>query len=211
MAHAKRTAVAAPAITPRNTIEIEARRGVAFEVKAGEFLRIIDVEGRQVGDFVGYCPDEKAYLSPVHTRGMLNAIRWEVGDELWSSTRRALLRIAADDVGCHDMLFPACDARRYELDYGQANHPNCRDNLRKALSEFGLEPEFPEPLNLFMNVPVRSDGTFEIEEPRSRPGDSVTFEALADLVVGLSACPQDLNPCNGWKPTGLRVEVGPPG
>lgn len=210
VAASRRTAEAPPTIAPRATIEVEARKGVAFEVKAGELLRIIDVEGRQVGDLVAYFPEEAVYLSPVHTRGMLNAIRWEVGDNLWSYKRTPLLRVIADDVGCHDLLFPACDDRRYELDYGQPDHPNCRDNLRRALAKFGLDPEFPEPVNVFMNVPVRGDGTFQIEEPRSRPGDSVTFEALVDLVVGLSACPQDSNPCNGWNPTGLRLEVGPP-
>lgn len=210
MTSSERTAVSARLLVPRSVIDVEARSGAAFEVKAGELVRIVDIEGKQVGDLVAFAAADSCYLSPGHSRGMLAAIRWGIGDSLWSSRRTPLLRIVADDVGCHDFLFPACDAKRYELDYGQIGHPNCTDNLRVALASFGLDRDFFEPVNLFMNVPVRSDGTFEIEEPRSRPGDSVTFEALGDLIVGLSACPQDLNPCNGWNPTGLRVEIGAP-
>jgi uncharacterized protein len=35
------------------------------------------------------------------------------------------------------------------------------------------------------------------EEPRSRPGDLVRLRAETDLIVVMSACPQDLVPVNG--------------
>ncbi len=46
-----------------------------------------------------------------------------------------------------------------------------------------------------------------VKEPLSRPGDYIEFEAEGDLIVGLSCCPQDQNPCNAYHITDLRVEV----
>jgi uncharacterized protein YcgI (DUF1989 family) len=48
-----------------------------------------------------------------------------------------------------------------------------------------------------MNVPWTPDGTLRFEAPRSRPGDLVRLRAETDLIVVMSACPQDLTPVNG--------------
>ena len=60
---------------------------------------------------------------------------------------------------------------------------------------------------MFMNVQVLADGSIEIQEPLSKAGDYILLEALDDLLVAASACPQDQNPCNGWNPTDLRIEI----
>ena len=66
------------------------------------------------------------------------------------------------------------------------------------MAELGLTPpETPSPWNLFMNIPVASDGTVSFQAPVSRPGDSVTLRAEMDCVVAFSACPQDIVPING--------------
>lgn len=72
-------------------------------------------------------------------------------------------------------------------------------NFREAVHELGLPDacRVPQPLNLFMNVPVGDNGTLDIEPPVSRPGDMVTLRAVRPVVVVLSACPQDLAPTNG--------------
>jgi len=36
----------------------------------------------------------------------------------------------------------------------------------------------------------------------------VEFEAQADCLVALTACPQDQNPCNGWRITDIKVVFG---
>ena len=41
------------------------------------------------------------------------------------------------------------------------------------------------------------DGDISFAAPVSRPGDSVRLRAEVDLIVVLSACPQDLVPVNG--------------
>jgi uncharacterized protein len=57
-----------------------------------------------------------------------------------------------------------------------------------------------------MNVPI-GDGKIGIEEPLSKAGDLVDLRADTDLLVAISNCPQERNPCNAYKPTRLRVLV----
>ena len=77
-------------------------------------------------------------------------------------------------------------------------HRSCESNLHEALSFIGLEIAVtPGPLNLFMNVPVASDGTIDRAPPLSRPGDLVTLQTVMDTIVVFSACPQDVTPING--------------
>jgi uncharacterized protein YcgI (DUF1989 family) len=58
-----------------------------------------------------------------------------------------------------------------------------------------------------MNVPVQPDGRMAIVEPISKHGDAVDLRAETDLIVAISNCPQERNPCNAFKPTSLRVTV----
>ena len=55
----------------------------------------------------------------------------------------------------------------------------------------------PPSLNLFMNIPWTADGRLAWGEPVASPGSYVVFRAEMDLVVALSACPQDILPING--------------
>jgi uncharacterized protein len=57
-----------------------------------------------------------------------------------------------------------------------------------------------------MNVPIES-GTITIKEPISKAGDYIELRAEDDLIVAISNCPQERNPCNAFKPTELRVTV----
>ena len=61
-----------------------------------------------------------------------------------------------------------------------------------------------------MNVVQYDDGSYEIEQPTSRPGDYVDLRADMDLFVSISNCPQERNPCNVFNPTPLRVVVYQP-
>ena len=64
----------------------------SIEVHKGESLYIVDVEGKQVGDFVCYnMNDYKEHVSPVHMRSSLSSIRLKIGDVLYSNYRRCLL------------------------------------------------------------------------------------------------------------------------
>ena len=48
------------------------------------------------------------------------------------------------------------------------------------------------------------------DEPWSRPGDYVLLRALSDLVCASSACPDDIDPANGWEVTDVHVRVYSP-
>lgn len=62
-------------------------------------------------------------------------------------------------------------------------------NLAAQLGPLGMgRDRVRTTFNVFMNVPVRPDGSLSVETPASRPGDHVTFRAEKDLVVGLTAC-----------------------
>jgi uncharacterized protein len=92
----------------------------------------------------------------------------------------------------------SCDAARYRMLGHPGYHDNCHDNFDAALRELGISPPaLPAPFNLFMNVPWARDGALRFEAPLSRAGDLVGLRAETDLIVVMSACPQDLTPVNG--------------
>jgi uncharacterized protein YcgI (DUF1989 family) len=195
--------------TPRVLQLVAARTGAAFELRAGERIEIVDQAGKQVCDFVAIVqgdPDE--YLSPSHTRAVLRSIMLGPGADLVSNRRNPLLTLEEDTVGRHDLLYPACDARRYLDDFDLPDHENCRDNLANALAPYGVTIDrVPDPINFFMHATVLRRGQLEVREPLSEAGDRVVLRAKKDLVVAVSACPQDQNPTNGYNPTDLLVRV----
>ncbi|MEE0913640.1 MAG: urea carboxylase-associated family protein [Ruminococcus sp.] len=183
----------------------------SVKVLAGETLRITDVEGKQVGDFICYnANDLKEHVSPVHMRSSLSSIRLKIGDFLYSNIRDHLMQFTADTVGKHDFFFPACDYYRYKVDFGVEDHPNCHDNLCKALEKFDIfTQDIPDPINWFMNNEMNEFGDYTIKEPLSKPGDYVELLAVKDCICALSTCSQDFVPVNGndLKITPLMIEV----
>ncbi len=178
---------------------LAARHATAVPLAAGSVVEIVNPAGSQVVDTWALClPDGAERLSVEHTRGMLGRLGPRVGDTLYSDRREPVLTLTEDTgPGVHDMLIPACDPARYRL-LGAEGHANCRDNFLAAVAAAGLGPvPVPNPLNLFMNVPVAADGTLSFAAPRSAPGDRVRLRAEKDLLLVMSACPQDLVPVNG--------------
>ena len=192
-------------------IFVPAASARAFEAKAGEYITIMDVEGQQVGDFVALnAADHREQISPAYTRSMLDRVYLRGNDQFYSNLRRPLLTIVHDDVGRHDMLRPACDAARYELQFGIRDHRNCLDNLTGALAPYGLDRwTLPEPFNIFQNTRVDDDGNFVALPPLSRAGDRLVLRTAVDLIGALAACAQDQIPVNGFKLTPLRIMIGP--
>lgn len=178
---------------------VPAAGGLAVRLKAGQRLRIIDIEGGQTGDLVAYSADGAERLSNGRTFDYGGKIHVSTGDVLWSDRSNPMLTIVADEVGRHDMLYAACSREMYRLQYDADDHPNCHDNLGAALRELGIDPRFlPTPLNLFMNVEVDPEGRLAIVPPRTRQGASMTLRAEMDLAVAVSACPAAT--CNGGQP-----------
>ncbi len=123
--------------------------------------------------------------------------------------RRPLLTMTEDtSPGIHDTLFTCCDRFLYEQLGCTEYHRNCADNLVEAMRAIGREPSrIPDPLNLFMNIPVSDNLDIAIAPPVSRPGDHVTLLAARPCIVALSACPMDLMPINGADQTPRDVAL----
>ena len=179
-------------------------------VRAGQRLSVVDLDGGQVGDlFVFAADDVTEFHSASHTRAHVSRLFPRVGEEFVSNRRRPMLRLVADSSpGRHDMLIAACDSARYEA-LGAPGHASCAENLTAAMADAGLElVVVPQPINVFMNIPV--DGAEDLAwlPALSAPGQSIDFEVLIDCHVVLSACPQDLNPINGAHgPTHLAIDI----
>jgi uncharacterized protein YcgI (DUF1989 family) len=191
---------------------IAAGHGRAFRLAAGQRLRVATIEGGQVVDTWALAlPGLNEWLSMEHTRGGLLALSPHAGDDLFSNRRRPILRMVEDtSPGVHDTLIAACDRERYAQLGHQGLHRNCADNFDAALVELGYDARpLPAPLNLFMNIPVSPSGRLGFQPSPARPGDVVTLRAVRDVVVVLSACPQDLVPINGtaMRPSDVAVDA----
>jgi uncharacterized protein YcgI (DUF1989 family) len=181
-------------------LTIPARRGKAAYLDRGQQVRVINTHGQQVIDTWAFNREDLSEcMSMEHLRTALGRIVVHVGDALVTTRRRPILRLEEDtSPGVHDTLLAACDRYRYALLGCTAYHDNCTDNLAAALRELKLAvPKTPSPWNLFMNIPVKSDGSLSFEPPVSQPGDYVLLRAEMDCVVVFSACPQDMVPVNG--------------
>lgn len=189
-------------------MRVRARTGLCFEVARGQRFRIVDVEGQQVSDLVAFAREDLSErLSPANTRKLNAAIKISKGGVLYSTRCRPLLRITEDTVGEHDLLFSSCSAYDYRVRFGlTAPHPSCLSILSEVLAPHGVvEPMIPDPFNVFQHSVIGPGGRLETRAPLSRAGDFIELGAEADCFVALTACPQDQNPCNGFRITDIDV------
>src|SRR5262245_394419 len=167
---------------------------------AGRHIKVINTAGTQVVDCWAFSlADPAEFMSMEHTRVEIARVSPHTGDQLYTNRRRPALTMVEDtSPGVHDTTLAACDVYRYERLGARGYHKNCADNLRRALAAAGLVVAgTPCPLNLWENAKVQPDGTQVIAPPVSAPGDYVVLRAELDLLVVLSACPQDMVPTNG--------------
>lgn len=182
---------------------------IGLELRAGQTLRIIDVEGKQVPDLVCFNRANPRERLSTNTSRLVQK-RWllTTGHALYSDEGNPMLRIVDDTVGIHHASAGCCNEPANFLRYGVRGTPNCLDNLAAASAPLGLTTkDIPGAFCPFMKVIQHPDGSYEIQEPDSRAGDHIDLHAEMDLFVAISNCPQDKNPCNGFNPTPLRVIV----
>lgn len=189
---------------------VRARYGHLVRLLAGEIMEVINTHGTQVADtwaFNAATPTE--FMSMAHTRSVNSRLWPQVGQSFVSIRRRPMLCLLEDtSPGDHDTLLCACNAAIYtELgctDY----HRSCEDNLHETLAAAGHDMPFtPAPMNLFMNVGIAPDGSIIRRSPSSQPGDKIVFRAEMDLIVVLSACPQDITPINSEERTPRNLHL----
>ncbi|MGN6229290.1 DUF1989 domain-containing protein [Dyella sp.] len=192
---------------------IEPRSGVAFALRKGERLRVIDPQGEQVADLVAFNRhDLGEAISSGRSIDYASRIYLSTGDPIYSNRSRVMLRIGEDTVGRHDFLLSPCSAEMFRIIYGDERpHRGCFGNLAAALAPYGVAPDaIPTAFNVFMNVPVDPlTGTIRVEPPLSRAGDYTVFEAQMDLLIGLTACSAGQSNNFSYKP--IHYEVLPGG
>jgi aminomethyltransferase len=205
-----------PLADPLQDQRIEARTAFAFEVKAGQYIQIIDVEGRECSDF--QCFDIAALDKGLERCIDATSTRHVVGKsypvpgllaKFYTQDFEPLVELIRDTCGRHDSFGTACTAKYYE-DLGYPGHVNCSDNFNRALQPFGVQPR-PGwmAINLFFNTNIDDTNQMYFDEPWSRPGDYVLMRALKDMICVSSACPCDVDPANGWNPTDIHMRIYP--
>lgn len=172
--------------------EIPPRSGTAFALNKGQTLTVTDVLGEQVADLLAFNRhDIGEAISSGRTLDYASRIYLSTGDLLYSNRSEVMLEIIADDVGRHDFLLTPCSKDTFRIIYGDTDpHRGCFGNLAAALAPYGVtEDMIPVAFNCFMNVPVDgTTGELRVDPPLSKAGDSITFRAHMDLIIGLTAC-----------------------
>ena len=188
---------------------IPPRSGVAFELRKGQSLKVVDLEGEQVSDFVCYnFHDRDEYLSSGRTIDYADTIFLTKGHPFYSNRSNMMFRITEDTVGRHDFLLTPCSADTFRIIYGHEHpHRGCFGNLVEALEPYGIRgDDIPVCFNIFMHVAVDGEtGKIDVRPPKSNAGDFVILEATMDLVVGITACSAEKSNNFAFKPIGYQI------
>ncbi|AQZ94739.1 urea amidolyase associated protein UAAP2 [Halopseudomonas phragmitis] len=182
------------------------------DLKAGQTLRLLDLEGNQAVDtlfFSARNPRERYDVQ--RTLRKQNSVYLTTGSVLYSNLGHPMLTITADTCGRHDTLGGACAQESNTVRYALSTRymHSCRDNfLRAALHDGRLrKADISHNINFFMNVPVTPEGGLTFEDGISAAGKYVELVAHMDIIVLISNCPQLNNPCNGYNPTPAQYLV----
>ncbi|MEY4765420.1 MAG: hypothetical protein RI907_2093 [Pseudomonadota bacterium] len=183
------------------------------EIKQGQTLRILDLEGNQAVDIIFYSRHDVAeHYSATDTLLAQGGIYLSTGSVLMSNEGRPMLTIVADTCGRHDTLGGACAAESNTVRYALQKKfmHSCRDNYLLAMTQVdaGLSKRDLVPnINFFMNVPVTPEGGLTFADGVSAPGKYVELRAEMDLWMLVSNCPQLNNPCNAYNPTPVEFLI----
>lgn len=204
----------APLATPRLDFRINRATAESYLVRAGEYIQVIDVEGRQCSDFQSFPQASldrgiERCLDVTTTRSLVGAAYPGPGllSKYFDQDMQALVEVVQDTCGRHDAFGLACTAKYYE-DQGYPGHVNCSENFNQALAPYGIAPRRGwMAMNFFFNSSIDAHNQLLTDDPWSRPGDHVLLRALTDLVCVSSACPDDIDAANAWNPTEIHLRV----
>lgn len=189
-------------------ITIPPKSGAALELKKGQILKVIDIEGKQVSDILFLNKtDIKEKVSSGKTLDFEESILLTKGNYLWSNRSNKMVKIIEDTNGRNDFLLAPCDRKTFKHFYGiEEYHPSCFENLYKNLEPYGIQKDdIPTAFNIFMNVVFNKSGKIKVESPTSQSGDYVCFEAQMDLIVALTACSAKDSNGGSFKPIGYKI------
>lgn len=185
---------------------IPACSGIKIDVKEGQTITVIDLEGGQVVDFFAETAENaEEFLSAGVTVDCNESLKLKAGDVIYTNLYKPMFKVIYDDVGEHDLLHPCCRPEMYDFFYGNGKeHPNCLDNINNALGE---RRDAITPVNLFMYTKINGDGSISVEKPLSKAGDKIVLEALTDVRTGIASCSVSESKCNCGKCSPVKVII----
>ena len=206
--------LADPLANPLKEILVPHSSAVGFEIRAGEYIQISDVSGRQCSDFQaltlrGLDKGRDLGIDHTTTRSLIGAAYPGPGlySKFFNVEQEPMFEVIRDTVGRHDTFGLACFARFYE-EMGYPGHINCTDNINEVFKAYEVSPRAGwEAVNFFFNSRAEYDNSISFDEAWSRPGDYVLLRALTDCFCVSTSCPNDLDPANGWNPTDIHVRT----
>jgi urea carboxylase-associated protein 1 len=196
-------------------IILPARAPYSAVLKAGQVIRIVDLESQQAVDALFYnAQDATERYSAQDTLTAQAAsgrpFYLETGSVLLSNEARPMLTITADTCGFHDTCAGACSCESNTVRFGHETRfmHSCRENFITELAKYGMSKrDLVSNVNFFMNVPIRPNGELTVDDGVSKPGGYVELRAEMDVLVLISNCPQVNNPCNGFTPTPIQIII----
>ncbi|MEP3439963.1 MAG: DUF1989 domain-containing protein [Sulfitobacter sp.] len=203
-----------PLADPLQDIRVHSQTAEAYFVKAGDYIQILDVDGRQCTDFECFSARKldkgiEHALDVTTTRTLMGHAYPMPGlhAKYYDQEMVPLVEVVQDTCGRHDAFALACSAKYYD-DIGYPGHVNCSDNFNTALTQYGVTGRNGwMAINFFFNTGIDAHGVMYADEPWSRPGDYVLLRALTDIVCVSSACPDDTTAANGWNPTDIHIRT----
>ncbi len=203
-----------PLADPMQDIRVHTQTAESYFVKAGDYIQIIDVDGRQCSDFECFSARKldkgiEHALDVTTTRTLMGHAYPMPGlhAKYYDQEMLPLVEVVQDTCGRHDAFAMACTEKYYN-DIGYPGHVNCSTNFNGALADHGVAPRRGwMAINFFFNTSLDEHGVMYADEPWSRPGDYVLLRALTDIVCVSSACPDDTTAANGWNPTDIHIRT----
>lgn len=170
-------------MTTRHRTAIAPQTAWIAPLAAGQMLEVrADRAGAGAALFAWAAADPYEQLSDAYTFMELRRIRPRVGDSLYSTLRRPLLRVARDETGngidllIHDLWWPRADYLRLAMEAAT------RETLAGP-----ARADWPFAVNLFASTTLDPSGTLAIER-RGAPGPAtIGFLSECNLVAVIVA------------------------
>ena len=180
--------------------------GITIDVAKGEYVTVIDIDGGQVVDFFAEILNSSdEFLSTGVTVDCNESLGLSIGDTVYTNKYNPMFTVISDDVGEHDLIHPCCSPEMFEFFYHNGEgHSNCLNNINGAL---GKKYPIIHPVNLFMYTKIEPSGRIAVLPPKSKAGDKIILQAVADVRLSVAACSVSESSCNSGKCSAIKIII----
>ena len=182
--------------------------GRAFEVHKGQVFRVIAVEGKQVGDMHVFNLHNSKEQFSTHVTLTVGGRSFRYAEKLYSGGPwfNTMMTVLDDQTRLH-WIHGRCNPLTYKLN-GMEGHANCHENITGAVAPWGIDPTdvHMDTFNVFMVPDIDEECRYTFRTPVIDKGDFLDFRAEMDVLVAMSACPQE-DAVNDYAAKALGVEI----